>query len=263
MANHVLSFDLNKCERHGECVAVCGSYVLEKDAQGFPQKAANHDTGCIACGQCVAICSTKAITLADLPAEPDFAGKMSISPQQLRELYQRRRSVRHWADKPVDRETLTQLLDAVRWSPTGLNRQGVKWLVINSKAEVHRLAELMIAHFRRAGGNFPTVTAWDNGVDRILRDAPALLIAYGVDGPNSPATDCTIALTHADIAAGVFGLGTCWAGYFQMIAESNEKVRDAIGLPPGHKMYGALMIGYPKYHERRAPGREPLAVTWR
>ncbi|MCL2646163.1 MAG: nitroreductase family protein [Phycisphaerales bacterium] len=263
MAKHVVSFDLNKCKRKGECVAVCGSYALEKDPQGFPRKAANYDTSCISCGQCVAVCSTGAVTLADLPAEPDFAGEMSVSEQQLRELYQRRRSVRHWADKPVDHDTLQRLLDAVRWAPTGMNRQGVKWLVINSKAEVRRLTELMIAHFRRAGANFPTVAAWDKGIDRILRDAPALVIAYGADEPNSPATDCLIALTHVDIAASVFGLGTCWAGYFMMVAAANETVRNAIGLPPGHKMYGALMMGYPKYHERRAPGREPLAVMWR
>ncbi|MCL2640733.1 MAG: nitroreductase family protein [Phycisphaerales bacterium] len=262
MAKHVLAFDLDKCKGHGECVAICGSGVLEKDERGFPRKAANHEAGCIACGQCVAICAEKAVSFADLPAEPDFAGEM-ISEQQLRELYQRRRSVRNWEERQVDQATLERLLDAVRWSPTGLNRQGVKWLVINSKAEVRKLAELMIAHFRRAGSGFPTVAAWDKGIDRIMRDAPALLIAYGAEGPISPMVDCQIALTHVDIAAGVFGLGTCWAGYFMMVAEASEAVRNAIGLPVGHKMFGALMMGYPKYRERRAPGREPLAVTWR
>ena len=263
MAKHALTIDLNKCKRHGRCVEVCAAFVLEKDAEGFPRKAANHSANCMSCGHCVAACSEKALSIADLSAEPDFTSEQPVNEQQLRELFQRRRSVRYWADKQLDRETLTRLFDAVRWSPTGLNRQGVKWLVINSKAEVRRLAGLTVDHFRSTGGHAPTIAAWEKGVDRILRDAPALVIAYGLDGPISPMTDCLIAMTHVDIAADVFGLGTCWAGYFMIAANASEAVRNAIGLPIGHSMFGALMLGYPKYRMCRAPGREPLAVTWR
>jgi hypothetical protein len=38
---------------------------------------------------------------------------------------------------------------------------------------------------------------------------------------------------------------------------------EALGLPPGHLAFGAMMIGYPKFKYRRIPIRNRQKVIWR
>lgn len=74
--------------------------------------------------------------------------------------------------------------------------------------------------------------------------------------------DGAIALTFAELAAVSYGLGTCWAGFVMMAARS-EAAAAALRLPAGHKLLGAMMIGYPKVNYHRIPLRAEPQLTWR
>src|SRR4051794_3132285 len=58
----------------------------------------------------------------------------------LLELLQSRRSVRRFQERPVDRETITQLLEAAIAAPSASNKQPWRFLVVESKETVARLA---------------------------------------------------------------------------------------------------------------------------
>ena len=60
---------------------------------------------------------------------------------------------------------------------------------------------------------YPLVTAWERGVDAICWNAPHLLVAHIPENQMSGPTDGIIVLTHFDISAPAFGVGTCWAGF--------------------------------------------------
>jgi nitroreductase len=77
------------------------------------------------------------------------------------------------------------------------------------------------------------------------------------------ATDCTIALTYLELAAPSFGLGACWAGYFMAAARHWRPLQEALPLSEGHIVYGAMMVGYPRYRYYRLPLRNEAQVTWR
>ena len=76
-------------------------------------------------------------------------------------------------------------------------------------------------------------------------------------------TACVIALTYLELAASAFGLGTCWAGYFNAAATFWPPLQSALALPENHASYGAMMIGHPKFAYHRLPERKEADISWR
>jgi nitroreductase len=194
-------------------------------------------------------------------------------PEQCEHFLRSRRSIRNFKEKPVSREILTRLIEIARYGPTGHNLQPVHWLVIEKAEEVKRLAGLVADWMRLMIKEQPefaqllhldrVVEFWDQGVDRILRGAPHLVVAHGQIALAPAQTACIIALTYLDLSAPSFGLGTCWAGYFNAAANLYPPLGQELKLPKGHQCFGAMMVGYPKYQYHRLPLRKEPPITWR
>lgn len=45
-------------------------------------------------------------------------------------------------------------------------------------------------------------------------------------------------------------------------AEYNKKIPEFLNLPAGHKIYGAAMIGLPKFRYCGIPERNPATIDW-
>jgi nitroreductase len=73
----------------------------------------------------------------------------------------------------------------------------------------------------------------------------------------------TIALTYLELAAFGFGMGGCWAGYFNAAAQAYPKMIEALGLPEGHACMGAMMLGYSQVKYQRIPLRNEPKVSFR
>lgn len=259
--------DREKCTQCGLCARACpvGIVVLE---DGFPRTIEKIEKGCVTCGHCVAICPPGALEHCRMTPEDctPLAPDWRISPERMSQLVKARRSMRRFRPEPVDRATIEALLDAVRYAPTGMNIQSVRWLVILDSAKVQRLAAEAIDWVRALGdapGARGMLKAWEMGRDPILRGAPHLLVAYG-HADDVPVTfSAVVALATAELAAPSFGLGTCWAGFLHQAANSSPRVQAALELPPNCRMCGAVMLGYPELEFARIPARRPAQVTWR
>ena len=107
------------------------------------------------------------------------------------------------------------------------------------------------------------VKAWDNGKDMILRSAPHLVITHTVKEDMDHGGDCIISLSYLELAAHAHGLGTCWAGMLLTVANNYPPLLEALNLPNGHVLGGAMMLGYPKYKYRRLPKRKDAKIEWR
>ncbi|MCU0556299.1 MAG: nitroreductase family protein [Desulfobacterales bacterium] len=272
-----LSIDLQACTRCRTCVEICPAGII---AMTGPEEAPAWVAGaprlCIHCGHCVAVCPESALSLpfmapADLPmVRPELA----VSSDQMVQLVRSRRSIRVYRCKPVDQALLAAMIDLARHAPTAKNLQPVRWLVVRERETVTHLAGLVIAWMQglvdAADSRFfplpllhGLVAEWAAGRDRICRNAPHLIVAYGAKTFPPAMSGCLIALTTLELAAPAFGLGACWAGYFDLAATHHPPLADALNLPDGHQSYGALMIGYPKFGYPRMPLRNPADVTWR
>jgi len=229
---------------------------------------------CINCGHCFAFCPKGSIKLSTMEVKDslrlDYA-KLP-NPEQLELLLKGRRSIRRYKDEPVSKETIEKLLDIARYAPSGINRQPVSWIVIMGKDKVHALGALIVEWIEEllAAKNQMAISfrferllkAWKNKEDLICRDAPCLVIAYGIKDDALAGQSCIIAGTYLELAAFGLGLGACWAGYVNMAIGMSEKVRKFTGLS-SHAAAGAvMMIGNPKYRYSRIPARNPAKITW-
>lgn len=271
--NKGISVDRDLCTKCNMCAAVCPmSLISPADEALLPDMPDAKEAFCIECGHCEASCPPGALTLrGSEPGERYPAAGCSIEPECLGIYMKSRRSVRHYKPEPVSRETISKILDIARYAASGGNGQPVEWLVIHDKMEVKRIARLTVDWMRElAKSGHPMASyapmligAWESGTDVICRGAPHLIIPHiPRDNPIAP-TDAIIALTHVDLAAPSFGVGTCWAGFVAGASASYQPLQDALALPKGRVAGYAMMLGYPQYTSYRIPRRKQQKVTWR
>jgi nitroreductase/NAD-dependent dihydropyrimidine dehydrogenase PreA subunit len=263
----LISIDTNKCKRDNFCVDACPVGILVKVDKSTPTTNPEREKICIGCGHCIAVCPHDALSwnqidpLSLIPIQK----KWTIEPEAVEHLLRSRRSIRSYKDQPIPRQLLTRLIETACWGPSAINLQPVHWLVIENKEEVHRLAGVIAETFRKSNLAQARlmVDAWDQGKDMILRNAPHLVITHTANDGMDHTEDCTIALTYLELAAHGHGLGTCWAGVLNFAARQNPSLVESLGLPKGHLLHGAMMIGYSRYKYHKIPKRKPARIEWR
>jgi nitroreductase/NAD-dependent dihydropyrimidine dehydrogenase PreA subunit len=275
-AMKVISVDRNKCNQDGLCASECPARIIVMDPkEGYPTPTADFKDFCLKCGHCVTICPNDALRLDWLDPEscPVIEKERRLTPEQAEQFLTGRRSIRTFKDKRVPREMLEKLLQVACSAPSAKNQQPWHWIVVQDPAEVRRLAGIVIDAMRifmqadpeaaTAMGFSRAVASWDQGYDRICRGAPHLIVGHAdknwIFGPE----DTALALCLLDLYATTLGLGACWAGYVYKTVNAYPPLFEALGLPPGHLAFGAMMIGYPKFKYRRIPIRNRPKVIWR
>ena len=100
------------------------------------------------------------------------------------------------------------------------------------------------------------------GRDVICRDAPHLIIPHVPEDNPLDQVNAIIALTHFDIAAPAFGIGTCWAGFVAGASREYPPLKKLLNLPEERIAAYAMMFGYPQCDVHGIPRRNPKQVTW-
>ncbi len=266
--------DNDLCTRCGICSVVCPmAIVTPADEHTLPIVNDAIAGMCIQCGHCEVSCPSEALLLNIRPEEKVLlpAGAGTISPETMAYYLKKRRSVREFSTDPVSKDHILELLDIARYAASGGNGQPVQWIVVHDPEKVKKIAGLTIEWMKTLlNTDHPMrdylpvmIAAWENGRDVICRNAPHLLFAHIPEENPVASVDAIIALTHVDIAAPSFGIGTCWAGFVAMAAISFEPLRKELQIPAGRKNAYAMMFGHPQYNIYGIPRRKPLVVTWR
>jgi nitroreductase/NAD-dependent dihydropyrimidine dehydrogenase PreA subunit len=271
-----LTIDADLCTRDGHCAGSCPLGLIELRADAaLPALVEDGAERCIVCGHCVAVCPTAALSIEPMAAAdcPPLDPALNVSPAQAEQFLRSRRSIRAFADRSVERETIEHLLDVARFAPTGSNGQRVGYLVYHSRQAVQGLTVQVLDLFRYlVKNNHPAaekmnlaalVDAYEQGADPVTRHAPALVITYGPADYPLAGVDSAIALSYLDLAAASAGLGACWAGFFMLAAAQWPPLLGALQLPEGQACTGAMMLGYPRYSYHRLPTRNPAPAGWR
>ena len=265
--------DQTKCAKDGLCAKECPMGLITMNDH-MPTIAEYAEQRCIACGHCVAVCPHDALSLRNTPLEacPPLKEGWQLTPEQVEQLLKGRRSIRVYKQQDVAREVLLNALDMARYAPTGHNSQSVQWRVIHNGQRVQELVDVVIDWMRKmiedksplanAFGMGGLVRMRELGADPICRNAPHLIIAHAPKDDRIAGSSATIGLSYLELAALPLGLGTCWAGFFQIATSMSPEVAQALGLPEGHQSFGAMMIGYPQWGHHRIPPRKPLQMSW-
>ncbi len=281
-----------KCTGCGICADECTSLTIEM----IDDKAVHTDnTYCVDCGHCVSVCPAGAIEDI-LAAEDDYTSYSSKDvpdTKTLQALFRARRSVRDYKDKPVLREVLEEIIEGGRYAPTGGNRPDVHYIVFSSSMEVAELRGPTVKYINKlfsfasnpviqamaamagAKENIQTVKFYmpwikfsnrlwkEHQIDNILYDAPAAIIVHGKKMDETIPFSCAIALHQASLIAQTLGLGCCYNGFLSLAISGDSKLKKRLGIPKGHKCFGGMTLGYPKYKFIRTVRRKEAQVTWR
>ena len=272
----VFYVDPEKCNRERICVEACGRKLIEmKAVDALPTPTADAEELCVNCGHCVAVCPTGALTHRTMGPEdcPAIKKELLTDMEQVEQLLRSRRSHRNYRNKPVERDKLNKLIQISGYAPSAHNARPVHLLVIEDKKEVRRLSSLVVDWMRMMIKEDPALTGgfrfervvrrWERGEDSICRNAPHLIIAHAAENARMAQVDCILALAYAELIALPLGLGTTWAGYMMIATTFYPPLMEALDLPEGHKCFGVVMVGYPKFKFVRMPLRNPPPVVWR
>ncbi|MFA5098514.1 MAG: nitroreductase family protein [Candidatus Margulisiibacteriota bacterium] len=161
-----------------------------------------------------------------------------------------RRSVREYSDKPIPKEILQKIIEAGNMAPTGSNVQPWRFVVVEGQAERKKLAELNLTVYKEWIKNAPTVLQEMRKerdammADPIYYGAPVYVFVVGTPGMTAP-NDCPMVCENIMLAARSFGIGSCWV-FFGQLALGDPYMQGLLELKEGEKVFGPVILGYPK-----------------
>jgi len=155
-----------------------------------------------------------------------------------KELILERRSVRRYEQKPLDRQMLEILAEAVRLAPSACNQQPWCLVFVDDPELRQKVAEATcsrVVSFNRFAVGAPVLAV-------LCREKPRVLnrVAGVLKGIDWTLLDIGIAAEHLCLQAAELGLGTCMLGWF-----SEGRIKKLLGIPRGTGIGLVITIGWP------------------
>jgi nitroreductase len=148
------------------------------------------------------------------------------------EAIKRRRSIRKYEQKVVEKEKLSKVLEAARLAPSAKNRQPYAFVVTSDNETIEKISSACNQKW----------------------DAPTIIVVCAFpeeawirdDGEEYWKADAAIAMNNISLQACAEGLGTCWIAAFK-----EEKIKDILGIGPEARVVAMTPLGYPA--EKKGP----------
>lgn len=90
--------------------------------------------GCMECGHCVAVCPKNAVSMDgyDMSESKDYDPEnFTLDSEQFLNAVRYGRSIRQYQERDAEQEKLEKILAAGRYTPTGSNRQNIRYIVMS------------------------------------------------------------------------------------------------------------------------------------
>jgi len=173
-----------------------------------------------------------------------------------------RRMVRSFDASPLEPEEVIGLFETSLWAPTAGNARGVSWIVLVGSGEVTRYFDAATdadwrrrsaraAGLMRASAIGVCVTDPASYVARYAQpDKEASGLGEGPEAWPIPywIGDAGAATMAALLLAEERGLAAGFLGAFR----NDEALKGALGIPMGHLLYGAVLLGRPDGADHRS-----------
>ena len=210
------------------------------------------------------------------------------------ETIKKRKSIRLYEQKPVPKEIIKTIIDAGNLAPsTGdeklvekdgkktkiTNYQPWRFVVVENpefKQKLFQTIDPIRANFYESmketmpkmyAKGMRLMEVMDEPKDLVFYSAPVILYVLG---PTKNNIGCAMVCENIMLAAVSLGLGSCYVGFGAMVTHNPEIVH-ALGLRKGERIYGPILLGYPKenptelqvrtFAELRQKKKEPI-VKW-
>lgn len=187
-----------------------------------------------------------------------------------------RRSVKQFADTPVTKDLIEQVLEAALWAPSAQNLQPVRFWVITDRKLLGELEGSLYHHGLKLRSYLSILKLFvpqfkgEKGPrlfrslrPQLFNGAPAVVL-IGADRSCSStyAKDCTLAAMTLMLAAEGLGLGSCYFGW-TVLVNRLPGWKKRLNIPADAEIVDGIGLGCPA-GGRTAPARKPVAevTTW-
>lgn len=152
-----------------------------------------------------------------------------------------RRSVRKYADRPVEDEKLDKVLTAGLYAPTGMNNQAPVMVAVRDKATRDKLSRMNAAVMGASGDPF--------------YGAPCVIVVLSDPERMTWVEDGSLVLGNLMNAAHSLGLGSCWIHRAKECFDTPEgkALLRAWGVPENYRGVGNCILGYAAEEPKAKP----------
>jgi len=263
-----MEFNRETCTQCGICENICLQNAIHLNNFTF-------DANCNLCYHCLAVCPQGSIT-ENGQLTPELNPRIPDSESFLN-LLKHRRSIRNFKEKELPQKLVDQLINGVRLAPSARNAREVFITPVSGKEQMKWLntevTQTLNSTFHRFFNRF-TKPIWkliagkksiayfrmkekfitkQNHKDQIITyNAPMALLFHAPKSMIGNADmDCNIWMTYAMLYAETLELGTCVNGYLVSGINHNQALKLKLGIPKNHRVFSALLLGYPLYRFKR------------
>ncbi len=161
-------------------------------------------------------------------------------------LIQKRRSIRKFADRPVEDEKIDLLVEAALRPPSSMGKMPWLFFVVNDRGLLEKLSGA-----KTFGAAF-------------LKNAPlGILVCADSEISDVWIEDASIASTYIFLAAESMGLGACWIQFRRRDQSdgitSDTYIKDLLDLPGNLKVLSIIALGYP---DESKPQHDRASLKW-
>ena len=141
-------------------------------------------------------------------------------------------SCRSYSDKKVPKGKLSQILEAGKFAPSGMNKQVCNILVIKSKSVLEKIRLALKEKFNRD----------------CLYGAPHLCLVKGNENEPLLVQDASCILENMFVAATALKVDSCWINQLDELLKDPKylKLRKRLGLAEEDRVVGSIVLGYRK-----------------
>ena len=152
---------------------------------------------------------------------------------EILDIFANRRSVRKYAQGPLEDEALDKILKAGLLAPSGHARRPWEFILMRDKQMLERLSGCR-----------------SSGADMLKRAAAAIVVIADEQKQDVWIEDCSVALGYMHLAASALNLGSCWVQVRLRTAADGrsceEFLREALDFPLNFKAEAILALGVPQ-----------------
>lgn len=273
----MMNVDTKKCIGCGLCVKDC----FPKDIEIVDGKARINNVRCFKCGHCIAVCPKAAISTDEYNMEDvkDYnKDEFLVDADNLMNFIKFRRTIRQFKSKEVEKDKISKIIEAGRFTQTGSNMQDISYIVVEERLQ--ELKALTFESLKKMGENIlanlsPETIMYKryaklwirmyeeykenpNENDKLFFNAPTIIIVTANSEVNG-----ALASSNMELMTNALGLGTFFSGFFVKAAEENKEILDLIGVKEGKQVVTCMVIGYPNVKYLRTVPRKSADIYWK
>lgn len=166
---------------------------------------------------------------------------------EVKEVLQKRRSVRKFTREPVPEEAIHELLHAAMSGPSACNRTPWEFFVVTAQDVLEKLRKA--SRFTNYQAPLAIIVAGN-----LSRALPQQLAEYWIQ-------DCSAATENILLQATDLGLGAVWCGICPQ-KRAEQRVAEILGLTPKQIPLNVIFLGYPAEEPEPRDQYQESNVHW-